>query len=100
MNTPPPIEEMVYLLRLEDDRAALRIDEPARLEGEWWIDGTFLGQSLTLSWKQGRGFGIYRSCQNYGDQPEAIVDSPTQALLKVNKLRAEARTSTLSSNAH
>lgn len=76
-------------LSRELPEATVRVEEPVRSDGTFWIDITLANQQRTMGFRKASGFGIYADNAGYGEGPASTVASPQDAVALLKTSFAE-----------
>jgi hypothetical protein len=59
--------------------AVVTIDAPAATDGHWWLDVAYDGRTATVEWRPKQGFGVGMGEDAYGEGPNIIFPSASDA---------------------
>jgi len=69
-------------------RSRVKVDEPERAGGNYWIDVSMGKKRHTLEYRPGKGFGLFHENAGYGEGPAEIYRTPERAAQRVAQLMA------------
>jgi hypothetical protein len=79
-------ELLVDALRKKFPEATIKVGEPEKTGGNYWLDITQAGKRVTLEHRPGKGFGFFAKSAGYGEGPNKIVSDHAEALVRIVKL--------------
>ncbi len=80
------IETIQRDLRARFPGLTIKIDPPSDPAGTWFIDVRHNRRTLTIQWKQGRGFGVSAEVGGYGEGADEVYSTPSQIEDRVAEL--------------
>lgn len=80
------LQKLCDMITARVPEAEIAVDAPLSATGAWWADVSRAGQHAVLEWKPGRGFGVSGPNGGYGEGPDIVVTSVSDALDRVLKL--------------
>jgi DNA-binding phage protein len=87
-NMEAKIENLKRLLTEMLPQSHVKIDEPERAGGNYWIDVGVGKKRHTLEYRPGKGFGLFHEDAGYGEGPAEIYRTAERAAQRVAQLMA------------
>src|SRR5205807_3910158 len=87
-NMENAIEHLKKLLSQNLPRSDVKIDEPNRDGGNYWVDVRLDKKRHTLEYRPGKGFGLFHEDAGFGEGPAEIYRTPERAVLRLEQLMA------------
>lgn len=90
-----PVERFVSALMTTVPGVTTKIDEPARLDGHWFVNVKHDGHEVVVEWRAKHGFGVTSTAAEpvFGEGPEEILKDSDAAVERVAELlRKKGRT--------
>lgn len=80
-----PVEEFVDTIANQLPQIDIKVDQPSRPDGHWFVDLTFDGHRIVVEWRVNYGFGVSSSILEdcYGSGPEEIFPSIDATIARV-----------------
>jgi DNA-binding phage protein len=69
-------------------QSQVKVDEPERAGGNYWVDVSMGKRRHTLEYRPGRGFGLFHEDAGYGEGPAEIYRTAERAARRVAQLMA------------
>jgi DNA-binding phage protein len=88
------IEKLKRLLMGRVPRSQIKVDEPARAEGNYWIDVSLGKKRHTLEFRPGQGFGLFHEDAGYGEGPAEIYRTPQRLVARLAQLLTASNSKT------
>lgn len=66
----------------------VKVDEPERVGGNYWVDVCMGKKRHTLEYRPGKGFGLFHEDAGYGEGPAEIYRTAERAAQRVAQLMA------------
>jgi DNA-binding phage protein len=85
-NMDATIKRLKELLAGSLPQSRIKVDEPARAGGNYWIDVTMGRKRRALEYRPGKGFGLFRESVGYGEGPAEIYRTPERAAQRLTQL--------------
>jgi DNA-binding phage protein len=82
------IENLKRLLAKTCPQSRVKVDEPARAGGNYWIDVTTGRKRQTLEYRPGSGFGLFHKDAGYSEGPAEIYRTPERVAQRLVQLIA------------
>ncbi len=82
------IEHLKSLLKQGLPGSEVKIDEPDREGGNYWVDVSLGKRGCTLEYRPGRGFGLFHEDAGFGESPAEIYKTPERAVRRLQQLMA------------
>jgi CheY-like chemotaxis protein len=79
MGSLEPIEELSRHISHRLPDAQLSIDAPQDPSGNWYVDVQFESHTSVIEWRPRLGFGVSFELAGYGEGPEVVFSSATEA---------------------
>src|SRR5438094_8375375 len=89
-NMNATIEKLTGLLKENLPGCAVKIDEPDRSGGNYWIDISLGRKRRTLEYRPGKGFGLFHDDAGFGQGPAEIYRSAERAVQRLAQVMASA----------
>src|SRR5205807_8154401 len=90
-NMENAIEHLKKLLSQNLPRSDVKIDEPNRDGGNYWVDVTLGKKRHTLEYRPGKGFGLFHEDAGFGEGPAEIYRTPERAAKRLAQLMVGGR---------
>lgn len=87
-NMETTIENLKRLLTEMLPHSHVKVDEPERDGGNYWIDVSMGKKRHTLEYRPGKGFGLFHEDAGYGEGPAEIYRTAERAAQRVAQLMA------------
>jgi DNA-binding phage protein len=87
-NMETMIENLKRLLAEMLPQSHVKVDEPERAGGNYWVDVSMGKKRHTLEYRPGKGFGLFHEDAGYGEGPAEIYRTPERAAQRVAQLMA------------
>lgn len=81
-----PIEHLKQRLAKRLPKSQVKVDEPERDGGHYWVDVSIGKKRYTLEYRPGKGFGLFHEGAGYGDGPAEIYRTPDRAAQRLVQL--------------
>jgi len=85
-NMERTIENLKQLLTEMLPQSHVKVDEPERAGGNYWVDVSMGKKRHTLEYRPGKGFGLFHEDAGYGEGPAEIYRTPERAAQRVAQL--------------
>jgi len=82
------LENLKRLLTELLPQSQIKVDEPERAGGNYWVDVCLGKRRHTLEYRPGKGFGLFHEDAGYGEGPAEIYRTPERAARRVAQLMA------------
>jgi len=80
------VENLKKLLAKGLPQCKLRVDEPERAGGNYWVDVSLGKVRHTLEYRPGKGFGLFHKDAGYGEGPGEIYRTPERVAQRLAQL--------------
>jgi hypothetical protein len=87
-NMEPMIEKLKRLLSKMLPQTHVKVDEPERAGGNYWVDVSIRKKRHTLEYRPGKGFGLFHEDAGYGEGPAEIYRTAERAAQRLAQLMA------------
>ncbi len=87
-NMEATIEKLIHQLARLLPRSQVKVEEPERVGGNYWVDVSLGKRRHTLEYRPGKGFGLFHADAGYGEGPAEIYRTPERAAQRVVQLMA------------
>lgn len=77
------LEQLCQMIATRAPGTDVSVDEPLSASGGWWLDVRREGQRAVVEWRPGRGFGVSNGDGAYGEGPDAVVATASEALERI-----------------
>jgi DNA-binding XRE family transcriptional regulator len=71
-------------------RSHVKVDEPERDGGNYWLDVSMGKKRHTLEYRAGQGFGLFHEDAGYGEGPAEIYRTPERVAHRLTQLMTTA----------
>lgn len=85
------VEKFISLLKKLVPLIQIKVDEPERPGGSYWLDVSAGKKRHTLEYRTGKGFGLFHETAGYGEGPAEIYRTPERASKRVTQLMARSK---------
>jgi DNA-binding phage protein len=82
------IENLKRLLTTKLPQSRVKVDEPQRAGGNFWIDVSMGKKRHTLEYRPGKGFGLFHEDAGFGEGPAEIYRTPERVVQRLAQLMA------------
>jgi DNA-binding phage protein len=82
------IEALKRLLVKRLPKSQVKVDEPERAGGNYWVDVRMGRTRHTLEYRPGEGFGLFHEEAGFGEGPAEIYRTPERAVERLAQLMA------------
>jgi len=87
-NMERTIENLKALLKEMAPQSDVKVEEPDRAGGNYWVDVSMGKKRHTLEYRPGKGFGLFHEAAGYGEGPAEIYRTAERAARRVAQLMA------------
>jgi hypothetical protein len=85
-NMDAMIENLTRLLAERLTRSQIKVDEPEREGGSYWVDVSLGKKRYTMEYRRGKGFGLFHENAGFGEGPAEIYRTPERAAQRLGQL--------------
>ena len=85
-NMKTTIENLKRLLAESLPQSQIKVDEPERVGGNYWVDVSLGKKHRTLECRPGKGFGLFHEDAGHGEGPAEIYRTPELAVRRLVQL--------------
>lgn len=89
------IEHLRKLLSGRLPQSQIKVDEPERNGGSYWVDVSIGKKRQTLEYRPGKGFGLFYENAGYGEGPAEIYRTAERAAQRLAQLMTAGNSKTM-----